>query len=437
MGEHASSVIAIVILVILSGYFSATETAFTSINRIKLKNMAQDGDERAKKVLELSDNYDKLLSTILIGNNIVNIAMTAVSTVLFISLIGDAYGATMSTVVITIVVLIFGEISPKSLAKEIPETFAMFSAPMIKVCMVVLTPVNFIFSKWKELLAKLIKLDDTGVITGDEIKTIVEEAEVVGGIESEQSELIQNAIEFNDLKAEDVLTPRVDMEAIELGLSEQEVAEIFKKTGFSRLPVYEDDLDKILGVLNQKDFHNYIVGTNKTISDFVKPVAFVAGTMKIATLLKKLQAMKAHIAIIVDEYGGTEGLVTMEDIIEELVGDIYDEHDAIMSQEVTLLQNGSYRVICNANLVKVFDYFEINEEFDVNTVNGWVVLQLDKLPKKGDQFQVVYDDKEIKVRVTKANERRALEINMQVRTIEQETEETFAKMNKVNERNKR
>lgn len=437
MGEHASSVIAIVILVILSGYFSATETAFTSINRIKLKNMAQDGDERAKRVLELSDNYDKLLSTILIGNNIVNIAMTAVSTVLFISLIGDAYGATASTIVITIVVLIFGEISPKSLAKELPENFAMFSAPMIKACMVVLTPLNYIFSQWKVLLSKLIKLDDTGVITGDEIKTIVEEAEVVGGIESEQSELIQNAIEFNDLKAEDVLTPRVDMQAIELGLSEEEVAEIFKKTGYSRLPVYEDDLDKILGVLNQKDFHNYILGTNKTISDFVKPVAFVAGTMKIATLLKKLQAMKAHIAIIVDEYGGTEGLVTMEDIIEELVGDIYDEHDAIMSQEVTLLQNGSYRVICNANLAKVFDYFEINEEFDVNTVNGWVVLQLDKLPKKGDQFQAIYDDKEIKVRVTKANERRALEINMQVRTIEEETEETFAKNNKVNERNKR
>lgn len=437
MGEHASSVIAIIVLVILSGYFSATETAFTSLNRIKLKNMAQDGSDRAKKVLELSDNYDKLLSTILIGNNIVNIAMTAVSTVLFISLIGDAYGATMSTIVITIVVLIFGEISPKSLAKEIPESFAMFSAPIIKVCMVVLTPVNFLFSQWKKLLAKMIKLDDNGVITGDEIKTIVEEAEVVGGIESEQSELIQNAIEFNDLKAEDVLTPRVDMEAIEIGLSEAEVAEIFKKTGFSRLPVYEDDLDKILGVLNQKDFHNYIVGTNKTISDFVKPVAFVAGSMKIATLLKKLQAMKAHIAIIVDEYGGTEGLVTMEDIIEELVGDIYDEHDAIMSQEVTLLQNGSYRVICNANLVKVFDYFEINKEFDVNTVNGWVVLQLDKLPKKGDVFKVVYDDKEIKVRVTKANERRALEINMQVRKIEDETEETFAKMNKVNERNKR
>ena len=437
MESYVSSIAAIIVLVILSGYFSATETAFTSLNRIKLKNMAQDGNERAKKVLELSDNYDKLLSTILIGNNIVNIAMTAVSTVLFINLLGPAYGATVSTVVITVVVLIFGEISPKSLSKEVPESFAMFAAPIIKACMVVLTPLNYIFSKWKLLLSKLIKFDDNGVITGDEIKTIVEEAEVVGGIESGQSELIQNAIEFNDLVAEDVLTPRVDMEAIELGLSEDEVAEIFKKTGYSRLPVYEDDLDRILGVLNQKDFHNYIVGTNKTISDFVKPVAFVAGTMKIATLLKKLQSMKAHIAIIVDEYGGTEGLVTMEDIIEELVGDIYDEHDAIMSQEVTLLQNGSYRVMCNANLVKVFDYFEINEEFDVNTVNGWVVLQLDKLPKKGDEFTASYDNKEIKVRVTKANERRALEINMQVKTIEEEPEEPFAKISRVNERNKR
>lgn len=437
MEGHISSIIAIIVLVILSGYFSATETAFTSLNRIKLKNMAQDGNNKAKEVLELSDKYDKLLSTILIGNNIVNIAMTAVSTVLFMDLLGPTYGATASTVVITIVVLIFGEISPKSLSKEAPESFAMFSAPIIKLCMVVLTPVNFIFSEWKVLLSKLIKIDDSGVITGDEIKTIVEEAETVGGIESEQSELIQNAIEFNDLRAEDVLTPRVDMEAIEIGLSEDEVAKIFKETGYSRLPVYEDDLDRILGVLNQKDFHNYIVGTNKTISDFVKPVAFVAGSMKIATLLKKLQAMKAHIAIIVDEYGGTEGLVTMEDIIEELVGDIYDEHDAIMSQEVTLLQNGSYRVMCNANLVKVFDYFEINEEFDVNTVNGWVVLQLDKLPRKGDEFMVTYDNKEIKVRVTKANERRALEINMQVKIIEEDTEETFAKINKVNERNKR
>lgn len=422
MEDHIWSICMIVILLIMSAYFSATETAFTSLNRIKLKNIASDGNSKAKRVLELSENYDKLLTTILIGNNIVNIMMTAVSTVLFIELYGQ-YGASISTAVITVIVLIFGEISPKSLAKESPEKFAMLVGRSIKICMVILTPLNYIFAKWKGILAKVFKVGSENTITEDEIKTIVEEAEVVGGIEAEQSELIQNAIEFNELTAEEVMTPHVDIEAIDITMGEYEVAEIFKKTGYSRLPVYEDDLDKILGVLNQKDFHNYIIGSNKTISDFVKPVAFVAGTMKIATLLKKLQAMKAHIAIVVNEYGGTEGLVTMEDIIEELVGDIFDEHDAIMSQEVTLLQNGSYRVMCNANAAKIFDYFGIDQEPEANTINGWVVLQLDKLPEKGDVFEAQYGNKHMKVKVTKATARKAIEINLQIAEVEEREEE--------------
>lgn len=422
MEDHIWSICIIVILLIMSAYFSATETAFTSLNRIKLKNIASDGNNKAKRVLELSENYDKLLTTILIGNNIVNIMMTAVSTVLFIELYGQ-YGASISTAVITVIVLIFGEISPKSLAKESPEKFAMLVGRSIKICMVILTPLNYIFAKWKGILAKVFKVGSENTITEDEIKTIVEEAEVVGGIEAEQSELIQNAIEFNELTAEEVMTPHVDIEAIDITMGEYEVAEIFKKTGYSRLPVYEDDLDKILGVLNQKDFHNYIIGSNKTISDFVKPVAFVAGTMKIATLLKKLQAMKAHIAIVVNEYGGTEGLVTMEDIIEELVGDIFDEHDAIMSQEVTLLQNGSYRVMCNANAAKIFDYFGIDQEPEANTINGWVVLQLDKLPEKGDVFEAQYGNKHMKVKVTKATARKAIEINLQIAEVEEREEE--------------
>ena len=243
-------------------------------------------------------------------------------------------------------------------------------------------------------------------------------------IKAEQSELIQNAIEFNQLCAEDVLTPRVDMIVVDNGSTEDEVGKVFKETGFSRLPVYEDDLDKILGVINQKDFHNYVVGTDKTISDFVKPVVFVASSMKASTLLKMMQREKTHIAIIVDEYGGTEGLVTMEDIIEELVGDIYDEHDAIMSQEISVLQNGSYRVMCNANIAKIFDYLEVEPdgELDVNTVNGWVVLCLDKLPEKGDRFQQVYGDKRLSVRVTKANSRRALEINLKKDIIKEDRE---------------
>ncbi|MBR3756092.1 MAG: HlyC/CorC family transporter, partial [Firmicutes bacterium] len=324
MDGHIGSIGIIIACLIMSGYFSATETAFTSLNRVRMKNLVNTGDERAKKVLDLEENYDNLLSTILVGNNLVNIALTSVATLMFVDLLG-AYGPTVSTIVITIVVLIFGEISPKSLAKEHPEKFSMFSAPILQFFMVILKPVNWIFAQWKKLLAKLFKANDNRGITEDELLTIVEEAKTEGSIQEEQSELIQNAIEFNDLEAWDVITPRVDIKAIEIDSTKKEVAKMFLETGFSRLPVYDGDLDKILGVLNQKDFHNHIAGSKKTISDFVKPVVYVAGSMKAAVLLKKLQMSKSHIAIIVDEYGGTAGLVTMEDIIEELVGDIYDE----------------------------------------------------------------------------------------------------------------
>lgn len=414
-------IIAVLILVTLSAYFSATETAFTSLNRIRVKNLANEGNKRAGLVLRLEERYDKLLTTILIGNNIVNISSTAISTLLFVELLG-AYGATVSTVVITVVVLIFGEISPKSIAKEAPERFSMFSAPIINFLMILLSPISFLFTKWKEFLARMFKLGTDRTITEDELLTMVEEAETIGGIDNEQSELIQNAIEFNDLEAWDVLTPRVDMKAIDVEASKEEVARMFKKTGFSRLPVYEDDIDKIMGVLNQKDFHNYIVGTNKNIADYVMPVVFVAGAIKVSSLLKKMQQMKTHLAIVIDEYGGTEGLVTMEDIIEELVGEIYDEHDAVMSQEIIPLQNGSYRVKCNANIAKVLDYFDIEEEMDAQTVNGWVVLNLEKLPEKNDTFQQQIEDKLLKVRVTKADDRRALEINLVVEEVKLEEE---------------
>lgn len=423
MDSHIGYSIGIIIVfLILSGYFSATETAFTSINRIRLKNLANDGDKRAKRVLELEEQYDNLLSTILIGNNLVNIGMTAVATVLFVELIPE-YGATLSTIVVTVAVLIFGEISPKSLAKESPEGFAMFSAPLIHGLMIILKPINFLFSMWKKLLAKMFNVASTRAITEDELLTIVEEAETEGSIQAEQSELIQNAIEFNELDAWDVLTPRVDIKAIEIDSTKKDVAKMFLETGFSRLPVYEGDLDKILGVLNQKDFHNYIDGSKKTISDYVKPVVYVAGSMKAAALLKKLQMNKSHIAIIVDEYGGTAGLVTMEDIIEELVGDIYDEHDAVESQEITELQDGSYRVLCSTNVEKMFDYFDEEVELEeATTVNGWVVLQLDKLPKAGDTFIYEVGNKIFDGRVIKADERKAIEINLRV-TLKPEEEQ--------------
>ena len=412
-------IIGIAVLVIFSAYFSATETAFTSVNRIRIKNLANDGDKKAKEALDLTEKFDSMLSTILVGNNIVNIAMSAIATVLFMELY-PVYGATIATAVITVIVLIFGEISPKSLAKENPEKFAMFSAPFLKFFMVILAPVNWIFGWWKKLLAKLFNADGVNPITEDELLTIVEEAETEGSIDTDQSELIQNAIEFNDLEAWDVLTPRVDIKAIEIDETQDEIAELFLSTGFSRLPVYEDDLDNIVGVLNQKDFHNYIRGKDTPVSEYVKPVIFVAGSMKIAQLLKRLQTVKTHIAIIVDEYGGTSGLVTMEDIIEELVGEIYDEHDAAALQDIVQQQDGSYRVLCGTNIDKMFDYFDVEEEIDATTVNGWVVLQIDKLPSVGDHFVYEADYKRFDVTVTKADQRKALEINMLVTELEEE-----------------
>lgn len=412
-------IIAIVVLVMFSAYFSATETAFTSINRIRIKNLANDGNKKAKNVLDLSEKFDSLLSTILVGNNIVNIAMTSISTVLFIELY-PAYGATIATFVTTVVVLIFGEISPKSLAKENPEKFAMMSEPLLRFFMVILSPVNWLFGMWKKLLAKLFNADGINPITEDELLTIVEEAETEGGIDGDQSELIQNAIEFNELEAWDVLTPRVDIKAVEIDETQEEIAELFLSTGFSRLPVYEDDLDNIIGVLNQKDFHNFIKGTDNPVSEYVKPVIFVAGSMKISQLLKRLQMVKTHIAIIVDEYGGTAGLVTMEDIIEELVGEIYDEHDAAALQDIVQQQDGTYRVLCGTNIDKMFDFFDVEEEVDATTVNGWVVLQLDKLPEVGDNFIYEADYKRFNVTVTKADERKALEINMVVEELPRE-----------------
>ena len=415
-------IFSILCLLLLSAFFSATETAFTSLNRIKMKNMANDDVKNAKLVLKLEDRYDKLLSTILIGNNIANIGMTAIATVMFVALLGGSLGPTASTVVMTVAVLIFGEISPKNIAKEHPEGFALFAAPIMRGLMWLFTPLNVLFSLWKKLLGKLFGTQENGSYTEDELITIVEEAQIGGSIGKEQQELITNAIEFDDLEAIDVITPRVDIVAVELGTSVEEIGRTFKESGLSRLPVYEDDLDNIIGIINQKDFHNYVVGENRELEQYIKPVAYVAESIKAAVLLKKMQTKKTHIAIIVDEYGGTTGMVTMEDIIEELVGKIYDEHDAIEMREVTRLYDGSYSVAGGANVEKFFEM--VGEDIDINatTINGWVMIELDRLAKVGDTFTYRSRHKIFHVRVTRADERRALMVQIRIEDIPEEDE---------------
>lgn len=399
-----ASLIALVILIILSGYFSATETAFSALNRIKIKNLANDGNKKAQLVLDLSDNYDSLISCILVGNNIVNILSTSIATAMFVKLIGDN-GVALSTVVMTLVVLTFGEVGPKSVAKEVPEKFAMVSAPYINLICKLLKPVTLYFVALKKLLAKMIGLKNDNQITDDEILTIVKEATADGAIDAQEGDLIKSAIEFYDLEANDILIPRVNIAAIEYGTEVKEINELFRTSGFSRIPVYKDTIDNIIGIINQKDFNYNVMYGNKAVDDVIKPVVFISGNMKISDLLTLLQRKKTHLAVVTDEYGGTEGLVTLEDVIEELVGEIWDEHDEVVI-DVTKLGGDCYRFSCYASLDKFMDAFDVNIDSESATIGGWVMEVLEKIPKEKDSFN--YEN--ISVTVTKADERKALEI---------------------------
>lgn len=400
--------IAIIALLLCSAFFSGSETAFSSVNKIKLKNKADDDNKRAALALELTEDFDRLITTILVGNTISNIAMTSVATVYGISTWGNRIGPTIATVIVTLLVLALGEITPKIIAREHSEELALFLAPALKFLIIVLTPLTFVFNGLKILVKRLFGKNEAPEFSEDELLTIVEEAEAGGAIGEEQSELIANAIEFNDVEAIDILTPRVDIVAIERGTPVTEIKKVFKESGLSRLPVFEDDLDNIIGVLNHKDFYNNSVRSMKDTEKLIKPVAYVAETLKAAVLLKKMQAKKTHIAIVVDEYGGTTGLVTMEDIIEEIVGDIYDEHDAVASRDVKKTGKNTYMVSGGANLQDFFKLFDEEIEADATTVNGWVLIELDRLPKVGDEFVYESKHKIFTVKVTKADARRAL-----------------------------
>ncbi len=420
MSDDSVSLVIIVACLVCSSYFSATETAFSTMNHARMKTMADKGNKSAALALKLSDNYDTLLSTILIGNNLVNILLSSLATLLFVKMLGSSTGTTASTLVTTVLVLIFGEISPKSIAKESPESFAMFSAPIIRVLMVVLTPVTWIFAQWKKILTRLFKKDgDDRAMTDEELMTIVEEAEQDGGIDAEESTLIRSAIEFMDLESIDIYTPRVDIVSVSLDESKEEIAKIFLDTGFSRLPVYEENIDHIIGIINQKDFHNFIYNTDRSIKEIVRPVLFITPTMKIGSLLKKLQASKTHIAIILDEFGGTEGLVTIEDIVEELVGDIWDEHDQVVT-EIEKISNEEYLMAGSTSIDDVFEELGIEKEVDVNTLSGWVMEVLACIPKEGDSF--VSDG--YKVTVVKMDERRIEKVRVQKVHSETEDEHT-------------
>lgn len=409
MEDSISSILILVLLIIMSAYFSATETAYSSLNKIKLKSIANKGNKKAKLALELSEKYDSVISTILIGNNIVNIATASLATVLFTKLLGSS-GVTVSTIVMTILILIFGEISPKSIAKDIPESFAIVSAPLLNAFCIILKPVNNLFCLWKKVINKVFKIQKHSGITEDEILTIAEEAENEGGINPQQLEIIKSAIELNDQEVIEAFTPRVDMVAIKDSCSKEELLNLFIESGFSRIPVYHDNIDNVIGIINEKDLINIVVNNkNEEISSIIKPLNVIQPHMKLSQLLKVLQNNKSHMALIADEYGGTMGIITLEDILEELVGEIWDEHDKVVN-DIEKIAEDEYIVRGNANIEKVLEEFDFEEEFEVNSVNGWVMQQFGKIPKVGESFEY----KNLKIVVQKATKRCVLEIRITV-----------------------
>ena len=402
-------IIALVFLVACSAFFSASETAFSSLNQIRLKSRAEDGDASAARVLAMAEKYDKLLSTILIGNNIVNIAAASIGTILFTRALGAERGATMSTIVLTIVVLIFGEVTPKSLAKEMPETVATAVSPMLNLLMVLFTPLTWLFSQWKRLLGHFVHSTEEDTITEGELMTMVSEAENDGELTDRESELIRSAIEFDDVEVEEILTPRVDVVAVEDNTSLDEVAQTFAESGYSRLPVYHDTIDNIIGVVHEKDFYLARLKKETSLEELVKPTLYTTGSTQISQLLRTLREQHHHLAVVVDEYGGTEGIITREDILEELVGEIWDEHDEA-TEDFHKQSDGSWIVLGSASVDDLFEMLGLpeDEDIDSNTVNGLVQEKTCHLPKVGDRFTLgSYDGV-----VTRTAKRRVTEVRL-------------------------
>ena len=401
--------VALVILVGFSAFFSASETAFSSLNQIRLKSRAEDGDSSAARVLNMAGQYDKLLSTILIGNNIVNIAAASIGTILFTRMLGAERGATVSTIVLTIIVLIFGEVTPKSLAKEMPERVATGVSPFLVLLMALMTPLTWLFTQWKKLLGHFVHSGEADTITEGELMTMVSEAENDGELTDRESELIRSAIEFDDVEVEEILTPRVDVVAVEDDIPLEELAQTFAESGYSRLPVYHGTIDNIIGVVHEKDFYIARLKKATKIDDLVVPTLYTTGSTQISQLLRTLREQHHHLAVVVDEYGGTEGIITLEDILEELVGEIWDEHDEV-TEDFRKQSDGSWLVSGSASVDDLYEELDLPEEEDIdsNTVNGLVQEKTCHLPKVGDRFTLgEYDGV-----VTRTAKRRVTEVRL-------------------------
>ena len=384
-------ILCMIMLTACSAFFSATETAYLSLNLTKIKTLSQGGDKRAGMVLRLSDDYDKLISTILIGNNILNITLSSISTVLFIKFFAGM-GATLSTIVITFIVLIFGEITPKTVAREQADNFALKTVYVVKFIVIILYPLSVLFGLWQRIINSISHKSVENAATEEEIITIVDEAEDGGNIDEAEGELIRSAIEFNDTTVEEILTPRSDIIYINDEMTDDEIIDMFIASGYSRLPYCGKNLDDLHGILHEKDFLYYLRNHNSDLSSFLTKPVFVSKHIGIYDLLKIMQNDKCHMAVVSDEFGALSGIVTLEDIIEELFGEIWDEHDTV-EEDFTQESDGSIIVDCSAEIDNLMEHFGVEFENDdkkeqSQTVNGWLIKHFGDIPTVGETIDI-------------------------------------------------
>ena len=380
--------IAIAVLLVMSALFSSMETAFSSVNKIRLKHEASNGNKKAERALNIAENFDKALTSILVGNNIVNILSSSLGTVIFTKLFGAA-GVAISTAVMTVLVLIFGEIIPKSFAKQNAEKCALAFAGILNAIMFILTPISAVFAQLQKGLAKISKPDDSPNFTEDELKYIIEEIEDQGVLEEQESDLVRSALEFDDITVEQILVPRVKVVAVERSEDIEAITEIFIRDRYTRLPVYEETVDNIVGLINEKDFFALVTrpeGAPAGIEGIIQKALYVSEMKLISEVLYEMQRSKIHMAIVKDQYGGTSGIVTMEDIIEELVGEIYDENDEIIDSVVEVAEN-TYDIQADTSISDMLEKLGLPNdliETDSNSVGGWVMELFGRIPENGD-----------------------------------------------------
>ncbi len=406
------NIIIIVFLVAFSAMFSGCETAFSTVNRVRLKNKASQGDTRAGKALRIAENFDDSLTTILIGNNIVNIASTSISTVLFTDLFGSK-GIGIATVVMTVVVLIFGEILPKTFAKENSEKCSLFFAGALSALIFIFTPVVFIFTTIKNFVSKLYSDPDKAPsVTEDELHYIIDEIEEEGVLEESESDLVKSALDFDETVVSEILTPRVKIVGVELNTDIEEIKRVFLTEMYSRLPVYEKTIDNIVGIITQKDFFKMIFEGRNDIQKIIQDVIFISEFKPINDALHEMQRSKTHMSVIIDQYGGTKGIITMEDIIEELVGEIYDENDEVISP-MTKTADDTFDISGELAVSEMLETLEYPEDYirtNATTVSGWIMELTGHIPKEGEIIQS--DCFEIKI--AEMNENKIVKLELKI-----------------------